>query len=287
MNWNVLKEPYPFTKSLKREVISSLAFGGFVFCFLFFLQPFGISNWESETKGLQLFGYGLVTTFCLFSMYLIFNVLFPNWYSEKTWTVGKNIFYTTLVFFIIGFGNLLYSVSRGFLDFSIESFWFYQGLTLAVGIFPVVVSTLFVYNIRLKRMVLEAAQLNQEVNNKTENNSDQITIPSQNKSEELNLNVEALLAIKAVENYIEVYANENGKLTKTILRNTLKNAEESLATIKNISKCHRSYLVNLKQVQHFSGNAQGLTLDFGNLVDLSVPVSRAYVYSIKSSLKKR
>jgi DNA-binding LytR/AlgR family response regulator len=220
-------------------------------------------------------------------MYLIFNVLFPNWYSEKTWTVGKNIFYTTLVFFIIGFGNLLYSVSRGFLDFSIESFWFYQGLTLAVGIFPVVVSTLFVYNIRLKRMVLEAAQLNQEVNNKTENNSDQITIPSQNKSEELNLNVEALLAIKAVENYIEVYANENGKLTKTILRNTLKNAEESLATIKNISKCHRSYLVNLKQVQHFSGNAQGLTLDFGNLVDLSVPVSRAYVYSIKSSLKKR
>ena len=287
MNWKILQEPYPFNNSFKKEVISSLLFGGFVFCFLYFLQPFGISSWHSDTKTLQLLGYGLVTTFCLFSNYLIFSALFPQWYSKKTWTVGKNIFFTTLVFFTIGLGNLLYSVSQDFLDFSMESFWFYQGLTLVVGIFPVVVSTLFVYNLRLKHMVLEAAQLNEAVDHKQENNTNQISIPSQNKSEELNLDVEALLAIKAVENYIEVYANENGKLSKTVLRNTLKNAEESLASIKSISKCHKSYLVNLKQVKHFSGNAQGLALDFGSNVELSVPVSRAYVNAIKPNLQEK
>ena len=100
----------------------------------------------------------------------------------------------------------------------------------------------------------------------------------------MNLNSQELLAIKAIENYIEVYAYQHGKLNKTVLRNTLKNAEESLIGLKNISKCHRSYLVNLEKVKHFSGNAQGLTLNFGNSLELSVPVSRAYVKTIKESL---
>ena len=138
-------------------------------------------------------------------------MLFPKWYSEKTWTVGKNILFTTLVFFSIGLGNLLYSVSQGFFDFSLESFWFYQGLTLTVGIFPVVISTLLVYNLRLKTMVKEATQLNQAVQNETQLGTETIHIPSQNKSEELNLNSQELLAIKAIENYIEVYANQEVK----------------------------------------------------------------------------
>ena len=161
MNKNLLNEPYPFSSSLQKSIRSSLIFGAFVFCFLYFLQPFGINNWQSDTKTLQLLGYGLVTTFCLFSNYLVFSILFQKWYSEKTWTVGKNILFTTIVFFTIGLGNLLYSVSQDFLDFSLKSFWFYQGLTLAVGIFPVVISTLFVYNLRLKSMVKDATELNQ------------------------------------------------------------------------------------------------------------------------------
>ncbi len=92
-------------------------------------------------------------------------------------------------------------------------------------------------------MVYEAGQLNQAVHSETEDVGDRIVIPSQNKSEDLTLNVEELLVIKAVENYIEVHANENGKLSKTILRNTLNNAEVSSGSIKNLIKCHRSYLV--------------------------------------------
>ncbi|MFT7084543.1 MAG: hypothetical protein ACJAV5_000249 [Vicingaceae bacterium] len=286
MNKNLLNEPYPFSSSLQKNIRSSLIFGAFVFCFLYFLQPFGINNWQSDTKTLQLFGYGLVTTFCLFSNYLVFRMLFPKWYSKKTWTVGKNILFTTLVFFSIGLGNLLYSVSQGFLDFSLESFWFYQGLTLTVGIFPVVISTLLVYNLRLKTMIREATQLNNAVQNDKQFGAETIHIPSQNKSEELNLNSQELLAIKAVENYIEVYANQEGKLNKTVLRNTLKNAEESLTDVKHMNKCHRSYLVNLEKVKHFTGNAQGLTLNFGESIELSVPVSRAYVKTIKESLGK-
>ena len=198
----------------------------------------------------------------------------------------KNILFTTLVFFTIGLGNLLYSVSQGFLDFSLKSFWFYQGLTLSVGIFPVVISTLFVYNMSLKTMVREANQLNLAVNIDKKSDVEIIHIPSHNKSEELSLNSEELLAIKAVENYIEVYANHEGKLNKTVLRNTLKNIEESLTVVKHINKCHRSYLVNLEKVKHFTGNAQGLTLNFGESIELSVPVSRAYVKTIKESLGK-
>lgn len=283
MNWKILQEPYPFDGSLKKATYTALAFGFFVFFFLAFFQPFGINNWHSETKTVELFGYGLVTTFCLFSNAFVFTILCPKWYSEKTWTVGKNILFTCWVFFFIGFGNLVYSVYQGYLDFTLQGFLFYQGLTVAIGIFPVVFSTFLVYNRRFQSMSKAAEDLNESihVNEKVE---DKIELPSQNKSEQLVLNIDDLLAVKSIENYVEVIHLENETENRTILRNTLKNIEQVLLPVSSISKCHRSYLVNLKKVNHFSGNAQGLMLNFEHEGKLEVPVSRSYVKSIKSKL---
>ena len=127
MNWKVLHEPYPFDNSKKRTITTAIAFGAFVFMFLYFFQPFGLSNYNSDKKTLQLFGYGLVTTFCLLSNYILFSTLFKKWYNKQSWTVLKNIQYTIWVFFTIGSGNLLYSVSQQFLPFSWDGFLFYQG----------------------------------------------------------------------------------------------------------------------------------------------------------------
>jgi hypothetical protein len=284
MRWKVIYEPYPFDDSVKRATISAVAFGLFVFIFLRFFQPFGLSNWQSNSKTIQLFGYGLVTTFCLFSNFLVFKTLLPNWYSKKTWTVGKNIVYTLWMFFTIGFGNLLYSTYRNFIEFSLDGFWFYQGLTLTVGVFPVIVSTLLVYNRRLSAMQKTAAGLNTSIH-KHADSTQLVTIPSQNKSENIQLNSNNILAIKAIENYVEVYHDSENRVKKEVIRNTLKNMEEAFLEFNSVQKCHRSYLVNLEKVHKFKGNAQGLTLSFEIQNTLEVPVSRAFVNKIRLSLE--
>ncbi|MBL4709839.1 MAG: LytTR family transcriptional regulator DNA-binding domain-containing protein [Flavobacteriales bacterium] len=286
MNWKTLQEPYPFDNSKKRAVITAVAFGSFVFLFLHFFQPFGLGNYISDKKTLQLFGYGLVTSFCLLSNHLLFSTIFSKWFNKQTWTVIKNIAYTTWVFFTIGSGNLIYSVSQHFIPFSIDGFLFYQGMTILVGIIPVIFSTLLVYHRRLESMIKQAESLNATLFHQQKVSHSELNIPSQNKSENVTVETTKLLTAKAVENYVELYSIKESELKKEIVRNTLKNIEETFSSTLHIQKCHRSYLVNLQKVKHFSGNAQGLTLNFGNEIDLSVPVSRAYVKEIKIRLQQ-
>lgn len=284
MKWKVLHELYPFDESYKNAVRSALFFGAFVFCFLYFFQPFGLNNYTSDKKTLQLLGYGLVTTSTLLLNFFGFRLLFPKWYNKESWTVLKNIIYTIWLFFVIGLGNSLYSISQGFIPFSIDSFLFYQGLTLVIGIFPVTISTFLIYNKRLSTIVNEANQLNQGFTQPKAVNKDFIDIPSLAKTDGLKIDINALVSIKAVENYVEVYLVEQKTLQKKLVRNTLKNMEAVLNEFEQVSKCHRSYLVNLHHVDHFSGNAQGLTLHFKNELALTIPVSRSFVKTIKSHL---
>lgn len=287
MKWNVFREPYPFDESIKRAIISALFFGTFVFLFLRFFEPFGLSNYQSDYKTLKLFGYGLVTSLTLLTNFFLFNKLFPSWFNRKTWTVSKNILYTTWMFFCIGFGNLIYSVSQDFLSFTLNGFLFYQGMTVMVGVIPVTLSTFFVYNKKLSDSLKQVDELNSSLEKKEESH-DLINIPSKNKSEELKVDIYTLLAVKAVENYVEVYLrlNEN-TLKREVLRNSLKEIEASLKSFKFIKQCHRSYLVNLQLVERFSGNAQGLNLNFEKELKFEVPVSRSYVKSIKESLQQK
>ncbi len=284
MKWNIFHEPYPFDESFKRATISALFFGMFVFAFLRFFEPFGLSNYQSDLKTVKLLGYGIVTSITLITNSTLFSKLFPNWFNRKTWTVSKNILYTTWMFFCIGLGNLICSVSQDFLNFTWDGFLFYQGLTVMVGIIPVTLSTFIVYNKRLSDSLKQVGELNSSII-KSEESHRKVNIPSRNKSEELKIDINDLLAIKAVENYVEVYLRKENLIEKKVIRNSLKEVEESLAAFNSIKKCHRSYLVNLKQVAEFSGNAQGLTIDFGDKLDLGIPVSRSYVKAIKKNLE--
>ena len=283
MKFKLLKQPYPLVISWRKEISSAFVYGLFIFGFLAVFQPFGLSNYQSASKFYQLAGYGLVTTLVLLSCVLVVRFIVPNWYCEKNWTVGRNIFFTTFVFFCIGTANMLYSVALGYLKLSSEAFLFYQGVTLAVGLLPVSLATILNYNRKLKAAVKEAKQLNENIHDKAVNHK-LIDIPSKNKSEELQLEINDLLAIKAVENYIEVYVRNTENTTKEVLRNTLSEVENSLRKHQNLKRCHRSYLVNLDQVESFSGNAQGLSLSLKNNTQMKVPVSRSFVKEIKAAL---
>lgn len=286
MNLKILKEPYPFDDSTKMLLLKALAFGLFIFCFLYFFQPFGLGNYHAKSKTLQLLGYGGVTSFLLIFNHFSFRFIFPKWYNKKSWTVGKNILFTLWMFFTIGLGNLLYSVFLNFLPFSFGSILFYQGLTISMGIIPVVISTLLVYQNKNATALKEAAELNSSMHLSESKPVSVIKIPSANKSENVSIDANQLLMVKAVENYIELHHLNNSEVEKNIIRTTLKSVHSTFIDYPFIQKCHRSYLVNLSKVNHFSGNAQGLTLSFEENDELSVPVSRAYVKTIKEQLSK-
>jgi hypothetical protein len=286
MKRKLLKEPFPLDHSPQKALWTSFLFGLFIFLFLLFFQPFGLNNYQSENKLWQILGYGVLTSVVLLLNNFLFSSFFSSWYSEERWTVGKNVLYTSWVLFCIGLGNWAYSGFLHFISLTSASFLWYEGITLLVGIFPITISTLWVYSKRLKAAAEKAKELNKSLVKREQLSEQGLVIPSKNKSESLEVNVSDLLAVKAIENYVEIYTREEGSTQKTVLRNTLKDLDRYFSKYSHIKQCHRSYLVNLDNVAGFSGNAQGLNLTFsGSSTELTVPVSRTYVNGIKEALK--
>ncbi len=287
MRRNILFQPYPFNPSKKRAVFNALTFGLFIFLFLALFQPFGLTNYRSETKILELAGYGLVTSSLLVFNTFIFSLAFPSWFSEKNWTVGKNILFTLWVLFMIGLGNLMYSNALHYVHLGFNAFVFYQGVTVLVGLIPITISTLFVYNKNLSKSIRTANELNKNYPSESNNADESIELPSRNKSEKVELSLNDLLALKAIENYVEIYFSEESQLQKRVIRNTLKEIEVHLKSQPSIQKCHRSYLVNTQQIQSVTGNAQGLKLLLYPDPILEIPVSRSFVDKLKKLAKHK
>ena len=88
------------------------------------------------------------------------------------------------------------------------------------------------------------------------------------------LNTEILL-LESTDNYVSVFYLINGKLQRRLLRNTLKNLEEELK-VQSIIRCHRSYMINSRNIEFAQKEGKTLQLKIRHYETL-VPVSQKYL----------
>jgi len=284
-----LNKPYPIGPiGLKPALFQAIPIGFFVALFLMVFQPFGLAFIPSPQKYWIIPFYGLIT-FAVIILFLgIMKPALPRVFSEERWTAGKEILENLSLITGIAVGNYLYTwiIGGAVLGWSQLLFMFFA--TLTVGIFPVVAMVGISYIHLLKRNNREAQSLNSmlHVQAAPEEKSLKgwITIPSKYQQDEVSLNVEELLWISAADNYVALVSKSRDErmLKKQLVRNTLAELEPLLAPY-GILRCHRSYMINLAQVQHISGNAQGYRLHLAD-VEEQVPVSRGYASGIQQKL---
>lgn len=75
-------------------------------------------------------------------------------------------------------------------------------------------------------------------------------------------------------NYTTIHYQNNGKMERLLLRNTMKSVEEQLAT-HGFARCHRTYIINLKKVQLVRKERDGYYLDMENGIT-NIPISQTY-----------
>ena len=275
-----LQKPYPYDLSPKTRVSVALVFSAFVVLFLFVFQPFHISNFKEHTLIVSV-GYGLVCLSIMLFLNLVFVRFFPVYFDESSWTTGKEIFWTLVNVSMIGLGNFLYSTAINITPFSLKGILLFQFFTLAVGAFPLIISALLNQVKLQKRYELSSNLINSQLQEQSETASSTnqvetqeiITLPSQYAQENLVIDSQALVFIRAADNYIEVFYKSNSNLQKVMLRNSLKAVAEILHQ-PHFFRCHKSYLVNLNHVIEVTGNAQGYKLRLANFSEI-IPVSRS------------
>jgi DNA-binding LytR/AlgR family response regulator len=96
---------------------------------------------------------------------------------------------------------------------------------------------------------------------------------------------ENLLYLESAENYVNICYLNKGKVSKYLLRDTLKKIEDTFSGTE-IIRCHRSFIVNFEKVRVIRKDKDGLKLEFDDPSVTDIPVSKTYVNAVMQTFSK-
>ena len=267
--------------------MTSLAFGIFVFLFLFIFHPFGLERTSAGRMAKIASYYGVLCFLILLIALLVIPRLFPGAFQECKWTVWKEILHIIACTLAVSVGNIIFSHlyfgerldGALILNFG----WF----TFSVGIIPITLLVMYRQIRLIKAFGREAAELNDRMAGADHREMaggatgadretpgvDQVLIGSENGQESVRLSVRSFLYAEAADNYVKLFYIRDGKPAQKMIRSTLKRLEEGFRGHEGVYRCHRTYLVNMDKIIHIAGNAQGYKLYLEG-VEAYIPVSR-------------
>ena len=123
-----------------------------------------------------------------------------------------------------------------------------------------------------KNHSLEIKRLKLDINNpifpklktlKDENGKIKFSIPPEN-----------LLFFESTDNYVTIYYLQDGITHRELIRNSLKSMEGQLSDIP-VKRCHRSYIVNLQNLEFVQKKSNKLQLKIKNHQPF-IPVSKKF-----------
>lgn len=102
-------------------------------------------------------------------------------------------------------------------------------------------------------------------------------------SETVTIYIPNLLYVESVGNYVKIIQLREGQVVSDMLRATSKQVEEQLRQYNVIVRCHRAFLVNLRQVDKVISRAGTMQLLIKHSND-SIPVSRSNMAGVKQAI---
>ncbi len=274
-----LRQPFPFELSLIRTLLLSAGVGLFVSIFLFIFKPFGVGTHILDGRVWIIWGYGAVTFLVLTFNRIIGPAVLPGVFNESKWTVFKDLGFQFWHVISIGAANMLFASVAGTERIQLLAVPVFLLQALAVGFFPLSLGVFSAQTFLFKRNAESTRQMNESLPTlgRHQNGSDMgpetVVLSAESGKEKVEIPISELLLIKSIDNYIEIYTDDNDQVSTRILRSSLKQIEQDLKDKTFLFKCHRAFLVNIRKISKVTGNSQGYKLIFTG-VDYDVPVSR-------------
>lgn len=260
------------SKTFRYWFVFGVALFGLIFLWIF--EPYGLYNLTTFHE--KVLAIGLYTGIGLFLLIFQFFLL-QNIFIRK-YTLGITILWIILSFLIIGTSSFIINAflyNEGRFYFSV--FIYFQGVILSINIIPVILFVLIHYNLTLRKRLRMAVQINNSIQNKSQN-SDKgqiVVLNSENRNDKLELSLSSLLFITSVDNYIDVYYIDNRIIKHKLLRYSLSGIEQDNPNVTDLFRCHKSYIVNKIKIDSVTGNAAGYKLRLKDYSDY-IPISRKW-----------
>jgi|GEM_PF-1766783 len=291
-----LRQPFPPSLRFSQSFPFIIGFAVYVVLFMFLFRPFGIEEHFTETVKFEIFHYGFIVVAVMSMNYYFLPIFFPTWFDEKNWSFGREISWVSWNCFCCCIVVAFHGVYTATVDCP-TTFGARFGEGVLVSILPMAMYIMYSYNGLIRQKMHEFGSGSSRQKDKLHSRSNiaeqfaseaqevvaEIRISSENDSEFLNLPLNSLRYIESRDNYSLIVWWDGRKLRKQMLRSSLKRLAGQIEH-PAIQRCHRSYIVNLSQVDDIRGNSRGYRLYLNNCAD-EIPVSRENGSSIKKFLK--
>lgn len=270
------QRPIPSYLNEKHNIIRLVIFTSlFALVFINIYAPFGANQWFNLTE-LQFFTYSSLVILLGVLVVVVSRIIM--YYSGKKHIINLGQ-YLLWIFAEIMSMALFYSLFEKFAlkdtrDF-IELVKLSAKNTALVLLLPY--SVLWLYFSWMDKK----AQIERLADSPALSDNSRDMIPFYDEKSVLKFSVkrESLLYIESAENYVSIFYLNKDKISKYLLRDTLKRMEELFAGTE-IIRCHRSYMVNFEKVKVIRKDKDGLKLELDTPGVTDIPVSKTYVGSV-------
>jgi hypothetical protein len=250
----------------------------YIILFLNIFVPFDIDKWAPNSFGskfLSLSGFAVVGAAGIaFSQFVLRKWFHREHFLIKqfiVWVIFELFFLTILL--VILYDNV--SDSNSF----IREFQFNLKHTFLIAVIPYSIVLLILSLFQSKSELVELKKESKKVVLSNE----LIKFPDDKGNLKFTMPLRDLLYLESTDNYVYIYHISHDKLKKELLRNSLKNLENIFKNT-SIIRCHRSYMVNLENLNLVKKTGQKMLVKLNQVEDL-IPVSKTYQEGFKEFLQ--
>jgi hypothetical protein len=265
----------------KRNIINLILFTAlFALVFINIYSPFGADKWFNLTR-FQFFTYSSLVILTGVLVVVVSRIIMYQVCKRRIINIGQ--FFMWIAAEVMAMA-LFYSLFEKFVLNDIRDFTHLVKMsarnTALVLLLPYSVAWLY----------LSWHDKKEQIRILAEGQSPDTTpgmIPFYDEKSVLKLSVkkESLLYLEATENYITVCYLNKGKVSKYLLRATMKRMEESFAGT-GIIRCHRSYMVNFEKVKVIRRDKDNLKLELDHPDVTDIPLSKTYLQNVMQTFAK-
>jgi len=277
-----LQKPLPHYLNEKRNIIRLIVFTSlFALVFINIYSPFGVDRWFDLTQ-IQFFTFSSLVILTGVAVVVISRIIM--YYTGKRQVI-EIWHYIAWIFAEVLMMALVYSL---FSKFVLKDERIFTDLvevsvrnTALVLLLPYSVMWLYLSWQDKKELIERMA----EMSNYPASTPEMVPFYDEKSMLKFSVKKENLLYLESAENYVKICYLNNGKVSKYLLRDTLKKLEENFSGTE-IIRCHRSYMVNFEKVTVIRKDKEGLKLelDIPSLTD--IPVSKTYVDNVMQTFSR-
>jgi hypothetical protein len=277
-----LEKPAPQYLNEKGNIVRLIVFTSlFALVFINIYAPFGADKWFNLTK-IQFFTYSSLTILTGVLVVVVSRIIMYQICKRNTiriwqyllWIFGEIL---SMALFYALFEKLVLNDLRPFNELVKVS----SRHTALVLLLPYSVMWLY-FSWQDKKEQIERLADNQLA---SPSSRDMIPFYDDKGILKFSVKKENLLYLESAENYVSICYLNKGKVSKYLLRDTLKKVEESFAG-SDVIRCHRSFMVNFEKVKVIRKEKDGLKLELDNLSVDDIPVSKTYVGTVMETFSK-